>query len=111
VIGAFDQDGKLIFTNTLRKRQYDDDHDAMVSYPIANPGDALRLIYNDYEKRDIVLTYQSIDARGQVTRPPTMKNLDKGVSFLPKYSKQVSSRVMIIPCLYRNYLCFAKLEF
>lgn len=111
VIGAFDKEGKLTLSNTIRKSQFDDDNEAMVSYQMVNTGDALRFIYNDYEKRDVVLTYQSIDAQGNVTRPPTLKNLDKGYNFLPRFGKQVSSHTTIIPCVFRNYLCFAKLEF
>ncbi len=111
VVGAFDKEGKLILSNTIRKAQYDDDNEALVSYQLVNNGSSLRFIYNDYEKRDVVLTYQSIDAEGNVTRPPTLKNLDKGFSFLPRYGKQVSANTILIPCLFRNYLCFAKLEF
>ena len=111
VVSAFDKEGKLTLTNTIRKSQFDDDDDAAVSYQLVNSGNSLRFIYNDYEKRDVVLTYQSIDAEGNISRPPTLKNLDKGFNFLPRYGKQVSSSTILIPCLYRNYLCFAKLEF
>jgi hypothetical protein len=111
IIGAFDKEGKLTLSNTIRKSQFDDDNEAMVSYQMVNTGDALRFIYNDYEKRDVVLTYQSIDAQGNVTRPPTLKNLDKGYNFLPRFGKQVASHTTIIPCVFRNYLCFAKLDF
>lgn len=111
IITSYDKNGKLSLSNTIRKSQFDDETDAMVSYQLVNTGNALQFIYNDYEKRDIVLTYQSLDANGNVTRPPTLKNLDKGYSFLPRYGKQVSSHTTIIPCLYRNYLCFSKVEF
>jgi hypothetical protein len=110
VVGAFDKDGKLRLSNTIHKSQFDDDNDGMVSYQVVNTGEALQFVYNDYEKRDVVLSYQSINASGNVTRPPTLKNLDKGYSFLPRYGKQVSSHTIIIPCLYRNFLCFAKLD-
>ena len=35
---------------------------------------------------------------GQINHNPTLRNLDKGYEFLPKYGKQVSSHQMIIPC-------------
>lgn len=110
VIGAFDKEGKLALSNTIHKSQFDDDNDGMVSYLMTNTGSALQFIYNDYEKRDVVLSYQTIDATGTVTRPPTLKNLDKGYNFLPRYGKQVSAHTTIIPCLFKNYLCFAKVE-
>jgi hypothetical protein len=48
---------------------------------------------------------------GQINHNPTLKNLDRGYEFLPKYGKQVSGHQLIIPCYYRNYICFAKIEF
>ncbi|HEU4903081.1 MAG TPA: hypothetical protein VFT06_09820, partial [Flavisolibacter sp.] len=53
----------------------------------------------------------SLSPDGQIIRNPTLKNLDRGHEFLPKFGKQVSAKQMIIPCYYRNYLCFAKLDF
>jgi hypothetical protein len=48
---------------------------------------------------------------GKITRNPTLKNLDKGYEFMPRLGKQVSARQMIIPCVYRNFLCFSKIDF
>ena len=49
--------------------------------------------------------------KARITRYPTLHNLDRGYDFMPRYGKQVSSWESIIPCLYRNYLCFAKVDF
>ena len=111
VVLAFDKDGKPDWTNTIHKSQYDDESEASISYQMINTGDALRFIYNDFEKRTPLLAYQSIEPNGQILRNPTLKNLDQGYNFLPRYAKQVGQRQVIIPCLYRNYLAFAKLEF
>ncbi|TAD92264.1 MAG: hypothetical protein EAY75_03005 [Bacteroidetes bacterium] len=111
VVCAFDKDGKLIMSNTIRKSQFDDESDATVSYQLINTGNALAFLYNDFDRRDVLLTYQMIDAEGKTSRPPTMKNLDRGYTFLPRLAKQVSGRQLIVPTLYRNYLVFAKVEF
>lgn len=108
---AFDTNGKITLSNTIRKNQYDDDNESMVSYQTINTGDALHFLYNDYEKRDVVLTYQTLNSDGKISRNPTMKNLDQGFSFIPRYAKQVAARTVIIPALYRNYLCFAKIDY
>ena len=52
-----------------------------------------------------------ISPDGKMNRNPTLKNLDKGYEFMPKYGKQVSAKQIIIPCLYRNYICFAKIDY
>jgi len=58
-----------------------------------------------------LLREPSITPTGEMTRNPTLKNRDRGYEFMPKYGKQVSARKMIIPCMYRSYICFAKVEF
>lgn len=111
VILSFNNAGKLEWSNVIHKSQFDDEGESSISYMMANTGDALRFLYNDFEKRTPLLAYQSIDPAGQITRNPTLKNLDKGYSFLPRYAKQTGQRQIIIPCLYRNYLTFARLDF
>ncbi len=108
---AFDKDGKLFLSNVVRKSQYDDNTDNMVSYALINTGNGLQYLYNDYEKRETVLAYQTIVAGGRIIRNPTIKGLERDYDFLPRYAKQVDTREVIIPCLFRNTLCFARLEF
>jgi hypothetical protein len=45
-----------------------------------------------------------------VHRNPTLHNLDRGYDFMPRYAKQVSAHQLIVPCQYRNYVCFAKID-
>jgi hypothetical protein len=40
-----------------------------------------------------------------------LKNLNRDYEFMPKFGKQVGLRQIIMPCMYKNYICFAKLEF
>jgi hypothetical protein len=83
----------------------------MVSYQMVNTGNGLQYIYNDYDRRDVVLTYQTLTPKGQVIRNPTINGIARDSDFIPRFAKQVDKRVVIIPCLYRNTLSFAKLEF
>ena len=108
---SFDKDGKMKWSNVVHKSQYDDEGEATISYQTVNTGDAVRFLYNDFEKRDPILTVQSIAPDGLVIRNPTLKNLDKGYSFLPRYAKQTGQKQVVIPCLYRGFLAFAKVEF
>jgi hypothetical protein len=63
------------------------------------------------DKKVQILTDQSIAPDGKISRHPTIKNLDRGYEFMPRFAKQVSSKQIIIPCWYKNYLCFAKIDF
>jgi len=108
---AFDKDGNMEWNTVMGKEQYDDNTDNLLSYQVMNTGGELHFLFNQHEKRYNLLNDYSISPQGQLTRNPTLKNLDKGHEFMPKYAKQVSARQMIVPCVYRNYICFAKLEY
>ncbi|BAV08824.1 hypothetical protein SAMN05421788_101278 [Filimonas lacunae] len=108
---SFDSTGNMEWANTIRKSQYDDNTDNYLGYGTMRSGNEIHFIFNQLEKRNLLLTDQSITADGQLRRSPTFKNLDKGYNFMPRFAKQVSSWEMIVPCEYRNYICFAKVEF
>ena len=74
-------------------------------------GGELHFLFNLYERRTLLLNDQSIGSDGKVTRYPTLKNLNREIEFLPRYGKQISAYEALIPCFYRNYLTFAKVEF
>ena len=83
----------------------------MISYQLMNTGDQIHFLFNQMERRNNLLNDYGVTPSGGMTRNPTLKNLDKGYEFLPKFGKQVSAKQMIIPCLYRNYICFAKIDY
>ena len=107
---SFDSSGKISWSIVLNKNQYDDETDAFIGYSLLNTGDQLHFLFNQQERRMQLLSDQSISPTGQVTRKPTLKNLDQGYDFMARYGKQIGSRQIIFPCLYRNYLCFARLD-
>jgi hypothetical protein len=111
IVLAFDKNGKLLMSNQVVKSQFDDNSPNAVSYFVANTGNGLQYIYNDYESRNLVLAYQTLNPQGRVIRNPTMKGIERDYKFLPRLSKQIDRTTVLIPCLYRNSLCFARLEF
>lgn len=108
---SFDSSGKLEWSNVIHKEQFDDESDDRISYKLMNTGGQIHFLFNQEEKRNQLLNDFSVDPSGQLNRNPTLRNLDKGYEFMPKYAKQVSSRQVIIPCFRNNYICFAKLEY
>ena len=107
----FGADGKLQWSNTIRKNQYDDNIDSYISFTLFNTGNELRFLFNQKEKRELLLNSATIDGDGKLKRQPTLKNLSRDYDFMPKFGKQVGLRQIILPCMYKNYICFAKLEF
>lgn len=108
---SYNKDGTIDWSTVIPKTQYDDESDNMISFQLINTGADLHFLFNMSEKRTIILNDQSLAADGKITRNPTLKNLDKGYEFMTRSGKQVSGKQVIVPCLYRNYLCFAKVEY
>ncbi len=108
---SFEPNGKMEWSNVIRKSQYDDNTDNFIGFGLFNTGDQLHFIFNVQEKRTMILSDQSISPSGQIDRNPTFKNLDKGYDFMPRHAKQIGARQAIVPCQYRGFTCFAKLEF
>jgi len=108
---SFDKTGKMEWSNVIRKSQYDDNTDNFIGFGMLNAGNRLHFLFNVQEKRDNILSDQSIAPNGQINRNPTFKNLDRGYNFMPRHAKQVGARQLIIPCQYRGYTCFAKIDY
>lgn len=108
---SFNSSGTKEWSIVISKDQFDDQTDNLLSYQVMNTGSELHFLFNQMEKRLLLLNDFTLQRGGEIRRNPTLKNLDKGYEFMPKYAKQVSSRQMIIPCLDRNYICFAKIEY
>jgi hypothetical protein len=108
---SFDPTGKLQWNNVIHKEQFDDDTDDALSYQVMNTGGALHFLFNQDEKRVQLLNDYVLAPDGAMNRNPTLKNLDRNFDFLPRYGKQVAARQFIVPCYYRNYICFAKVEY
>ncbi len=106
-----DNTGKLQWGNAIHKSQFDDDNDNFLSYAIMLSGGKLHFLFNELERRNQLLSDQSVSPSGEVTRNPPLKSLDRGYQFMPRYAKQVSASQIIVPCTYRNYICFAKIEY
>ena len=110
-IFSFNNKGELEWNNVLKKEQFDDESDDRISYNVINTGGQLHFLFNMQEKRNLLMNDFSLSPDGQVTHYPTLKGLDKGHEFMPKYGKQISAKQFIVPCVYRNFICFAKIEF
>lgn len=110
-ICSFNPDGKLEWSNVISKSQYDDQSDDEISFQLMNTGGQLHFLFNEMEKRANLLNDYTISPDGQLNHNPTLKNLDRGYEFMPKYGKQVSAKQTIIPCLHRGLICFSKIDY
>ncbi len=108
---SFDPNASMEWSNILHKSQFDDNSSDALSYMIYNTGTEINFLYNQLERRVRLLSEQGVTPNGNVNRAPTLKNLDRSFEFLPKYGKQVGAKQVVMPCIFRNYICFAKIDF
>ncbi len=108
---SFDAKGNMEWSNMIRKNQYDDNSENFIGFSMLNAGDQLNFIFNMQEKNQNVLTNQAIAPDGRINRNPSFKNVDRGHEFMPRLAKQVGLRQIIVPCMFRGYTCFAKIDY
>lgn len=108
---SVDDEGNLLWSNIIDKSQFDDGSDLNLSYLMVNIGSELRFLYNELNRRDFMVTDKGIEPDGTTSTKPTLRNLDKGFTWMPRYGKQISGRTVLVPCIYRSYICFAKVDF
>ncbi|SCC09007.1 hypothetical protein GA0116948_103207 [Chitinophaga costaii] len=108
---SYDEEGNLQWSNIVNKSQFDDGSDMFLSYIMVNVGSELRFLFNEADRRNWLVADNSITPDGKISRLPTLRNLDKGYTWMPRFGKQIGARTVLIPCVYRNYICFAKIDF
>lgn len=108
---ALDKKGNMVWSNVVHKSQYDDNFDNYLSYGFIVTGGKIHFLFNELERHTQLLNDQSVTPDGQVLRNPPLRSLDRGYEFMPKYAKQVSGYELIVPCTFRNFICFAKIEY
>ena len=103
--------GRVEWDKTIHKEQFSDDNDNYLSFSTFITESEIHFLFNLIEKRDKLLTDNTITANGTMKRNPTIKTAERGYEFMPKLAKQVGARQIIIPCTFRNQICFAKIDF
>jgi hypothetical protein len=111
VITNYSATGENLWNQVLSKKQFQDDNENFISFqPFLISGQIL-LLFNKLEQGDWLLYAHGISPEGVYTRYPTLKNLKRDSEFLIRLAKQTGNKTIIAPFKYRNYICFAKIEF
>jgi len=111
LILSADKTGKLEWSRVIHKDQFDDNEDNFLSFSTMNRGGEIHFLFNNDKNRNQIIANQSLAPNGDITRNPTLKSQERGYEFMTRLSKQVGANQLIIPCSYRGYICFAKVDF
>ena len=95
----------------IAKDQFAEDNDNYLSFSTFIAGSEIHFLYNLTERREKFLTDNTLTSSGEMLRNPALRTVERGFEFMPKLSKQLGARQIIVPCSYRSQICFAKIEF
>ena len=102
---------KLNWSNVVLKKQTDDDDDSYLSFGTMNTGGEINFLFIEKERNTQIISNQSVSTYGKLYRYPTLKSRERGYQFMPRMAKQVGAKQMIVPCVYRGNIGFAKVDF
>ena len=111
LILSADKTGKIDWSRVIHKDQFDDNNDNFLSFSTINSGGEIHFLFNNDKNKNQIVANQSLSPSGNITRNPTLKSLEKGYQFMTRLSKQVGANQIIIPCDFKGYICFAKVDF
>lgn len=111
LILGVDSSFNLNWEEIIFKKQADEDTDNFLSFTTMNSGSEIHFLYIEKERRAQVISNVSITPTGNITRYPTLKSRENGYLYMPRLGKQVGLKQMIIPCMYRDFISFAKIDF
>ncbi|MBL7702913.1 MAG: hypothetical protein JNM14_11735 [Ferruginibacter sp.] len=110
LVMSISKTGQMQWSKVLHKSQFDDEEENFMSFSTITSGNEIHFLFNDDRKYQVI-SDQAIASDGSVKRYPTLKSPQKGYEFMPSLSKQTGANQIIIPCAYRNNICFARVDF
>lgn len=109
---AYNGAGKREWSSFVRKDQYSqEDAGVFSSYSFINTGGSLGFLFNNYDSRRSRIILAVIDAEGKIDMHPLDAGGLQDPDWLPRSGRQISAHELIVPCLRRRQICFAKVVF
>ncbi|GAA4463632.1 hypothetical protein GCM10023093_12570 [Nemorincola caseinilytica] len=109
---AYDKNGVREWSAFIPKQQYSqEDEGVFSSFALLNTGGTLAFLYNDFDSNHSRIQMSTLTPEGKTdTRGLSIEGTDYP-DWLPRSAKQVSGRVLIVPCFHKKQLCFARVKF
>ena len=96
----------------VRKNQFSqEDGGIFSSYALINTGGILGFLFNDFNSNRSKIQFATLDASGQIEMRSLAAGSNADPDWLPRSAKQIGVREMVIPCLRKRQICFAKIIF
>lgn len=105
-----DAEHRIQWHRFIHKDQYSqEDAGLFSSYILLNTGGGLGFLFNDFNSRRSRIQLTAVSPSGEVQNGFLDAGLDDDPDWLPKMGKQVDTREVVVPCLRKKQVCFAKI--
>lgn len=109
---SYNADGVKEWSTIIPKAQYSqEDAGLFSSYALLNSGGTLAFLYNDFNVSQSRIQLATLSPAGKVNMHSFSIAGNEYPDWLPRWGKQVAARAMVVPCLRKKQICFAKIIF
>lgn len=109
---SYNGDGKRDWNSFIRKNQYSqEDGGLFSSYAIMNSGGTLGFLFNDFNVSHSRIQFAAMDGDGKLNINALSAGDIEDPDWLPRSAKQVAAKELVVPCLRKKQICFAKIVF
>ena len=106
---SYDKNGTREWSAIIPKEQYSqEDGGVFSSYVLLNSGGALVFLYNDFNSSHSRIQLAALEAGGNTSFNYFTSEGNDHPDWLPRAGKQVAAKILIVPCLHKKQICFAK---
>jgi hypothetical protein len=109
---SYDKDGAREWSSIIPKDQFSqEDGGIFSSYALLNTGGTLAFLFNDFSTDRSRMQLATITAGGKTDMHSFTADGNDYPDWMPRNAKQVAGRIIIVPCLHKKQICFAKVVF
>jgi hypothetical protein len=109
---SYNGDGTKEWNAVIPKTQYSqEDGGLFSSFSLLNSGGTLAFLFNDFNSMHSRIQLATINNSGNLHINTFTAEGNEYPDWLPRTAKQIGSRTLIVPCLHKRQICFAKVVF
>jgi hypothetical protein len=102
---------QMEWVNQIKKNQVDVEQDNFLSFTTLNLGSQIQYLFIDKDPQHEIISIHGLLSDGSINRYPALKSRQLGYEFMPRLSKQVGSKELLMPFIYMGKIGFAKIIF
>ena len=109
---SYNADGQRQWSSFIPKEQTSQEDGGMFSsYSLLNSGGTLAFLFNDFNNQHSRIQVATVYGEGKTNLHAFVPEGNDSPDWLPRAGKQVGGRVIVIPCIKKKQICFARVSF